>query len=107
MKHKEPSFQEFEKAVGGNGLNGDIIIDVYGSIKVTLFKVFNALVLPETSNRKSFSIFEKGVKENIENCQPISILPVFSKVLEPISYNCLHEYFMKTISVTKINLVFK
>ena len=60
MVHKELSFQEFEKAfktlkrnkaIGCDGLNGNIIIDVYNSIKVILFKNFKAsleeAVLPE------------------------------------------------------------
>ena len=51
MVHKELSFQEFEKAfktfkrnkaIGCDGLNGNIIIDVYDSIKVILFKIFKA-----------------------------------------------------------------
>ena len=49
MVHKELSFQEFEKAfktfkqnkaIGCAGLNGNIVIDVYDSIKVILFKNF-------------------------------------------------------------------
>ena len=60
MKHKQLSLQEFEKvfktlkrnkATGRDGLNGNIIIDVYNSIKVILFKNFKAsleeAVLPE------------------------------------------------------------
>ena len=51
MEHKELSFQEFEKAfktlkrnkaIGCDGLNGSIIIDVYDSIKAILFKSFKA-----------------------------------------------------------------
>ena len=51
MEHKELSFQEFEKAfktlkrnkaIGYDGLSGNIIMDVYDSIKVILFKIFKA-----------------------------------------------------------------
>ena len=51
MEHKELSLQEFEKtfktlkwskAIGYDGLSGNIIMDVYDSIKVILFKVFKA-----------------------------------------------------------------
>ena len=51
MKHKGLSFQEFEKAlktfkrnkaIGYDDLSGDIIMDVYDSIKVILFKIFKA-----------------------------------------------------------------
>ena len=53
MVHKELSFQEFEKAFktlrrnkanGCNGLNGNIIIDVYDSIKVILLKILRHLL---------------------------------------------------------------
>ena len=43
---------------------------------------------------KVIPAFKKGDKENVENYRPISILPVFSKVLERIMYNRLYEYFM-------------
>ena len=48
-EHKERSFQQFEKAfstlkrnkaTGYDGLSGNIIMDVYDSIEVILFKVF-------------------------------------------------------------------
>ena len=51
MEHKELSFQEFEnayetlkrnRAIGCDGLSGNIIMDVYDSIKVILFKIFKA-----------------------------------------------------------------
>ena len=108
MEHKELSFQEFEKAfktlkrnkaIGYDGLSGNIIMDVYDSIKVILFKIFKAsleeAVFPEKLKiAKVIPVFKKGDKENIENYRPISILPVFSKVLERIMYNRLYEYFM-------------
>ena len=49
IEHKELSFQEFEKAfktlkrnkvIGCDDLNGNIIIDVYDSLKAILFKIF-------------------------------------------------------------------
>ena len=107
MEHKELSFQEFEKAfktlkrnkaIGYDGLSGNIM-NVYDSITVILFKIFKAsleeAVFPEKLKiAKVIPVFKKGDKENIENYRPISILPVFSKVLERIMYNRLYEYFM-------------
>ena len=107
MEHKELSFQEFEKAfkalnrnnaIGCDGLNGNIIIDVYDSIKVILFKILKAsleeTVFPEKLKiAKVIPVFKKGDKENIENYRLISTLPV-SKMLERIVYNRLYEYFM-------------
>ena len=49
MEHKELSFQEFKKAfktlkrnkaIGYDGLSGNIIIDIYDSIEVIHFKIF-------------------------------------------------------------------
>ena len=48
-EHKERSFQQFEKAfktlkrnktIGYDGLSGNVIMDVYDSIEVILFKTF-------------------------------------------------------------------
>ena len=108
MEHKELSFQEFEKAfktlkrnkaIGYDGLSGNIIMDVYDSIKVILFKIFKAsleeAVFPKKLKiAKVIPVFIKQNKENIENYRSISILPVFSKVIERIMYNRLYEYFM-------------
>ena len=56
MEHKELSFQEFEKVfktlkrnivIGCDGLNGNIIMGIYGSIKIILFKIFKASYLEE------------------------------------------------------------
>ena len=108
MEHKELSFQEFKKAfetlkrnkaISCDGLNGNIIIDVYDSIKVILFKIFKAsfeeAIFPKKLKiAKVIPVFKKGDKENVENYRPISILLVFSKVLKRIMYNRLSEYFM-------------
>ena len=37
-------------------------------------------------------IFKGGDPSDISNYRPISILPCFSKILEPIMYNCLYKY---------------
>ena len=108
MEYKEFSFQEFEKAfktfkrskaIGYDGFSGNIIMDVYDSINFILFKIFKAsleeAVFPEKLKiAKIIPVFKKGGNENIENYRPISILPVFSKVLERTMYNHLYEYFM-------------
>ena len=81
MDRTELSFQEFEKAfrtlkrnnaIGYDGLNDIIIMDVYDSIKVILFKIFKAsleeAVYPEKFKiAKIISVFKKEDKENIEN----------------------------------------
>ena len=67
-------------------------MDVYDSVKVILFKIFKAsleeAIFPEKLKiAKVIPVFKKSDKENIENYRPISILPIFSKVLERIMYN--------------------
>ena len=37
-------------------------------------------------------IFQSGDKDNVSNYRPISILPVFSKVLERIMYNRVYNH---------------
>ena len=41
---------------------------------------------------KVIPIFKKGLKTSVENYRPISLLPVFSKLLERIVYNRLSEF---------------
>ena len=92
MDHNELPFQEFEKAfktlkrnktIGCIGLNsGSIIMDVYGSIKVILFKIFKAsleeAVFPiKPKIPRAIPVFKKGDKENLQTYPPISILPFF------------------------------
>ena len=69
-EHKELSFQEFKKAF--HGLSGNIIMDVYDSIKVILFEIFRAsleeAVFPEKFKiAKVIPVFKRGTKENIGN----------------------------------------
>jgi hypothetical protein len=40
-------------------------------------------------------IFKKGQKHNIANYRPISILPVFSKILETLMYNRVVNFLNK------------
>ena len=41
---------------------------------------------------KVIAAFKNGDPENITNYRPISVLPCFSKVLEPIMYNRLYKH---------------
>ena len=94
MEFKEFSFHEFErafkmlkqrKAIGYNCLNGYVIIDACDSIKVFPNKLKIVKVAP---------FFKKGEKENFEKHRPISLLQVFSKVLELIMYIHLYEHLI-------------
>ena len=70
MEHKELSFQEFEKAfktlkrnkaIGYDGLSGNIIMDVYNSIKVILFK--KQSFLKNLKSQKLFKFLKEVIKK--------------------------------------------
>ena len=79
-EHTELSFQEFEnafktlkrnKVIGCDGLNGNIIIDVYDSIKAILFKIFNEsfeeAIFPENLKlQKLFRFLKKVIKKMLK-----------------------------------------
>ena len=98
MKFEELNFDEFEeafkslktsKAAGFNDLSRNIIIDAYDNLKNILFHVFKVsikqAIFPDSLKIvKVTPVFKSGAKDNARNYRPISILPVFSKVLERI-----------------------
>ena len=102
------SFNEFDiafkslkrnKAKGIDDINGNIIIDIYDVIKNILFRVFKASIgqgiFPTNLKiAKVTPVFKSGEKSNVSNYRPISILPVFSKVLERIMYNRVYNHLI-------------
>ena len=73
MGHKELSFQEFEKAsemlkrneaIGSDDLKGNIVMNIYDSIKIILFKNFKASLKE--------AVFPKKIKTT-------KVIPVFIK----------------------------
>ena len=91
MQFERSKFDKFEKAfkclkrnkaAGFKDLSSNIIIDAYDSLKNILFHVFKVSI-----QQRIFPIFKFGDKDNIRIYRPISILPVFSKVLERIIYS--------------------
>jgi hypothetical protein len=95
------SFDEFEiafkmlktnKAIGPDDVNGNIVIGSYDIIKNILFRVFtcsiNQAVFPDQLKiARVTPIFKGGELTNLSHYRPISVLPVFSKILERILYN--------------------
>ncbi|XP_065662942.1 uncharacterized protein LOC136085555 [Hydra vulgaris] len=83
------SIEEFErafkslkrhKAIGADGINGNIIIDCFESLKNILFKVFKTSIQQEVfpdllKIAKVIPIYKDGEKSNVNNYRPISILP--------------------------------
>ena len=106
MQFEELNFAEFEdtfkslkqnKAAGFDDLSNSIIIDAYNSLKNIVFHVFKVSVkqgiFPDSRKiAKVTPIFKSGAKDNVSNYRPISILPVFSKVLERIMYNRVYNH---------------
>ena len=85
------------KAAGFDDLSSNIIIDAYDSLKNILLHIFNAPIqqgiFPDSLKiAKVTPMFKSGDKDNISNYRPISILPVFSKVLERIMYNRVYNH---------------
>ena len=106
MQFEELNFDEFEeafnslkqnKALGFDDLSRNIIIDAYDRLKNILFHVFQVSIqqgiFPDSLKiAKVTPIFKSGYKDNVSNYRPISILPVFSKVLERFMYNRVYNH---------------
>ena len=107
MEHKDLTFEEFEKtfksvkhnkAAGHDDIDSNVIIKVDDEISYPLFMIFhssfNEGIFPEQLKVAKVSpIFKVGNIEEIGNYRPISVLPIFSKVLERIMYNRNYQYF--------------
>ena len=105
MQFEELNFDEFEevfkslkqsKATGFDDLSINIIIDTYNSSKNFLFYVSKVSIkqgiFPDSPKvAKVTPIFKSDAKGSISNYRPISILPVFLKVLERIMYNRVYN----------------
>ena len=109
LDNSELSFEEFKnafkslkrnKATGADDLSCNIIIDSYEDIKLPLFYVFKSSiregVFPDSLKTAKVSpIFKTGDNTLLGNYRPISVLPVFSKILERIMYNRLYNFLVK------------
>ena len=89
---------ERKKASRVDNINSSVIIDVYEEIKQPLFQIFKSSfrngIFPESLKvAKVTPIFKSGDSSILGNYRPISVLPVFSKILERIMYNRLFSYF--------------
>ena len=96
LKEDELSFDEFEtafknlkrnKASGADELNSNVVIEVYDEIKETLYQILKSSIdegiFPDLLKiAKVIPIYKYGDTAEVENYRPISILPIFSKVLE-------------------------
>ena len=121
MQFEDLKFDKFEEAfkslkrnktAGFDDFSSNIIIDAYDSLKSTLFHVFKVSIeqgiFPDSLKiAKVTPIFKSGDKDNVSNYSPVSILHVFSKVLERIMYNRVYNHLDSKGLYMKNNLVFK
>ena len=57
---------------------------------------------------KVLPLFKSDAEEKLKNYRPISILPVFSKILERVIYNRIYSHVSENnLLYTKNNLAFK
>ena len=99
MQFEELNFDEFQeafkslkqnRAAGFDDLSSNIITDAYETLKNILFHAFKVSIkqgiFPNSLKiAKVTPIFKSGANDNVSNYHSISILPVFSKVLERIT----------------------
>lgn len=88
------------KATGVDDMNGNIIIDVFEEIKLPIFSIckssLQAGVFPDAlKNAKVTPIFKAGDSSLSSNYRPISVLPVFSKILERIMYKRVYSFLKR------------
>ncbi|XP_065671724.1 uncharacterized protein LOC136089600 [Hydra vulgaris] len=115
------SFEDFEsaykllksnKAVGPDDVNGNVIINCFDVLKDILFQIFkcsiNQGVFPDDLKiAKIIPIFKEGEKTNVKHYRPISILSVFSKILERILYNRIYNHLLSNKLLYNMQYGFK
>ena len=80
------------KTSGIDDINSNIVLDFFEGFKTPLFYIFRTSqregVFPDEMKIAKISpIFKGGNNLKAENYRPISVRPVFSKILEKIMYN--------------------
>jgi hypothetical protein len=88
------------QAIGSDGLNPTIIKKAFPVISNQLLYIFNLSfnqgVYPDMlKNAIITPVFKSGIQDDPSNYRPISILTIFSKLLEKIFYNRLLIFINK------------
>ncbi|XP_065684380.1 uncharacterized protein LOC136096739 [Hydra vulgaris] len=117
---KELKIDEFENAInsikinkspGVDDISSNIVANVSSQIRKPIFEIFKSsiktgTVLDKLKVAKIIPIFKTGETFQINNYRPISILPIFSKILERIIYNRLYEYLIQNKLLDKKTIRF-
>ena len=82
---------------GFDGIPVSVVKKVNNIISKPLCAIFNLSlstgIVPEKLKiAKVIPVFKKGAKYNVSNYRPISVLPIFSKILEKCMYNRLFNF---------------
>ena len=86
------------KAPGFDDYNARVIKNLYDTIKVPLLHIINLSfktgIFPENMKiAKVLPLFKSGERSKMDNYRPISLLPLFSKILERIMHTRLYKHF--------------
>ena len=82
-----------------DGISSNIVTETFPEIEVPLFHIFNSSlktgVFPEDLKyAKVTPIYKSGTATTLSNYRPISVLPIFSKILERIVYNRVYNHLI-------------
>jgi hypothetical protein len=88
------------KSVGIDQISVNVVKAIFDIIEPSLFHIFNlsiqsGIVPDKLKIAKITPIFKTGDNTIMSNYRPISVLPVFSKLLERIMYERLIKYLTK------------
>ena len=94
----ETAFKSLKRNKAGDidTIKSNVVLDTYDEIKDILFFIFKTSLqqgtFPNKLNiAKVTPLFKSGDAENV-NYRPISVFPVFSKILERIVYNRIYKH---------------
>jgi hypothetical protein len=82
------------------------------AVAQSLTKHFNKSIVlgqfpSEWKAARVIPVFKKGQRTMLDNCRPISILPVVSKLIELILYNQISEYLEKESILSEYQFGFR
>ena len=99
------------KATGIDKISAKALRAAASAIALCLTEIFNMSI---DSNRfpsdwktaRVIPLFKNGQRSVLDNYRPISILPVFSKIMERLLYNQISDYFTKKQLLSKHQWMF-
>ena len=89
-----------KSSTGHDGLSNKLVKEIIPFILIPLTHIFNlsletGIVRHIYKIAKVIPIYKSGNKSNLNNYRPISLLPVFSKILEKSVHNRLIKFLLK------------